>query len=176
MINVVADVDVKGIKIRAKNLNVLSNYFDDMHMRFAKGAALVHRKSVFEILIRILRLCNVDTGRLRGSFTPFMDVHGFNGYDAFMKQPSLDGDLPGKFSDRAVQEGRSLGDFVDALLSTTISTNVVYASLVDQRSHFLVKALAWGDDRYNENFQAYFEAAYKAGWIPDVDPNKTTEQ
>lgn len=172
MINVQMDIDLHGIHLRTKSLEVIERYFDDMHMAFAQGCALVHRKSVFEILIRVIQLCNVQTGRLRGSFTPFMDAHGFRGYDAFMQLPSLDGDTDhGQFNERAVNEGRSLGNFIDSILSTTISTNVVYAPLVDQRSNFLVKALAWGDERYNANFQSFFDAAYRAGWIPTVNPN-----
>lgn len=150
-------------------------------MAFVNGAAIVHRKTVFQILTRIIRLCNVDTGRLRGSFTPLMDKWGFKGFEPFMKNPPMEGATspkkPGKgYSEKEVNIGKTLGQFIDALLNTTISSNVVYASDVNAKSQFLTKALVWGDTQYNKNFQNYFEAAARMGYIPAQNPNEQGAQ
>lgn len=175
MIQVKIVAEFRGIQIPNPQLATLAKYFDAEHQAFVKGAAIVHRKTVFQVLTRIIRLCNVDTGRLRGSFTPLMDKWGFKGYEAFMKQPPIEGAakaVKGKgYSEAEVQKGKVLGQFVDAVLNTTITSNVVYASDVNFKSQFLTKALIWGDNQYKRNFEKYFEVAAKRGWIPEQNPN-----
>jgi predicted aminopeptidase len=158
---------------------VLGKYFDDEHDAFVKAAAIVHRKTVFQILTRIIKLCNVDTGRLRASFTPIMDRYGWKGFEPYMQAPPIEGGKklhPKGYSEEAVSAGKIQGQFIDAVLNTTISSNVVYASDVDWHSQFLTKALVWGDTQYNKNFQNFFEAAAKKGWIPEQDPNAQDEE
>lgn len=175
MIKVEVVAEFRGVRIPEPTAAILAKYFDDEHKAFVKGASIVHRKSVFQILTRIIRLCNVDTGRLRGSFTPLMDKWGFKGFQAYMKMPALQGVPPkqkGKgYSEAEVQKGKVLGQFIDDLFSTTISSNVVYASDVNAKSQFLTKALVWGDAQYKKNFENYIEAAAKRGWIPEQNQN-----
>lgn len=179
MINVEVVAEFRGVTIPNPELSTLAKYFDAEHAEFVKGAAIVHRKTVFQILTRIIRLCNVDTGRLRGSFTPLMDKWGFKGFEAYMRQPPLEGaPRVGKgqgFSEAEVQKGKALGQFVDAVLNTTITSNVAYASDVNAKSQFLTKALVWGDHQYKKNFQAYIQQAAKKGWIPPQNLNQPGE-
>lgn len=177
--------EFRGITFNKPTLSMLAKYFDDEHDAFVKGCTIVHRKSVFQVLTRIIRLCNVDTGRLRGSFTPLMDKYGYKGFAPFINMQPMESTATLKqskdtktakgFSQAAVDEGKALGDFIDAVLNTTIATNVVYASDVNSRSQFLSKALAWGDVQYNKNFENFFKQAEKKGWIPEQDPNDEGE-
>lgn len=179
MIKVQVVAEFRGVEIPNPLLSTLAKYFDQEHEAFVKGAAIVHRKTVFQILTRIIRLCNVDTGRLRGSFTPLMDKWGFKGYESYMKQPPIEGTpkvAKGKgYSEAEVNKGKILGQFVDALLNTTITSNVAYASDVNFKSYFLTKALIWGDNQYKRNFEAYLKAAAQKGWIPPQDLNAPEE-
>lgn len=164
--------EFRGVKLPVRDLGILAKYFDEEHKAFTAAAGVVHRKSVFQILTRIIRLCNVDTGRLRGSFTTLMDKWGWKGFEPYMRMAPLDGGhAPENYSDKAAQEGKNQGEFIDALLDTTISSNVVYASEVDAKSQFLTRALVWGDDRYKKNFENFFEAAARQGWIPPQSLN-----
>lgn len=179
MIEVQVVAEFRGVYMPNPQMDTLAKYFDAEHDAFVKGAAIVHRKTVFQILTRIIRLCNVDTGRLRGSFTPLMDKWGFKGFEAYMKQPPIDGTPPktkGKgYSETEVQKGKVLGQFVDAVLNTTITSNVVYATEVNAKSQFLMKSLAWGDNQYKRNFEAFFKSAEKKGWIPPQNLNAPEE-
>jgi len=169
--------EFRGVTLPQANLKLLAKYFDDEHDAFNKAAAIIHRKTVFQILTRIIRLCNVDTGRLRASFTPLMDKWGWKGFEPYMRMTPMDGGhAPENFSDRAVQEGKNEGQFIDALLDTTISSNVVYASDVNGKSQFLTRALVWGDDKYKKNFEDFFNAAVAQGWIILPDPNQGAAQ
>jgi hypothetical protein len=179
MIRIETVAEFRGVSIPNPQLATMAKYFDAEHDAFVKGAALVHRKTVFQILTRIIRLCNVDTGRLRGSFTPLMDKWGFKGYEAYMKQAPIIGAPPktkGKgYSETEVNKGKVLGQFIDAVLNTTITSNVAYASDVNFKSYFLSAALIWGDNQYKRNFENYFKAAAKRGWIPEQNPNEEGE-
>jgi len=187
MIRIETVAEFRGVSIPNPQLATMAKYFDQEHEAFVKGAALVHRKTVFQVLTRIIRLCNVDTGRLRGSFTPLMDKWGFKGYEAYMKQPPLAGTTKkaqkrgyasgqgGGYSEAEVNKGKVLGQFIDAVLNTTITSNVAYASDVNFKSYFLSAALIWGDNQYKRNFENYFKAAAKRGWIPEQNPNEEGE-
>ncbi len=178
MIYVAADMELRGVKLKDAQLELIAKFFDAEHEAFIKMATVVHRKSVFQILIRIIRLCNVETGRLRASFTPLMDKYGWTSYVKYMQAAQLEGGdttrLP--HNEAALREGKSLGTFVDAILNTTIGSNVVYAEAVNARSQFLIKALIWGDKQYGQNFNGMFEAAYKKGWIQAEDLAQVREE
>ena len=150
---------IGGISLDVDVLERLAAYIEDMGVQFEQKVAIVHRKTVYQILIRILRLCPVDTGRLRGSWCSFMRANGFTGFEKFLTQPALGGaerktpktePEPTHFS-----EGEALGSFVDAFLNTSISSNVVYASIVNDRQGYLTQALVWGDNRYKRNMELF---------------------
>ncbi len=166
-----------GMILKNTTMEAVAKYFDGQHVRFVKGVSMVHRKSVFQILIRLMKLCPVDTGRLRGSWTPYMDDHGFGGYVAFIDSPS---EAPATrktpkqgFSLSEYQKGKTQGDWLEQALDTTIGSNVAYAPYVEEKTNFLSKLLVWADMQYNNNMERFFDAAARQGWIPEVDPNQT---
>ena len=163
MLTLSADCEIGGIKLSEDVTERLASYMEDMGVKFAEQVGIVHRRSVFQILIRILRLCPVDTGRLRGSWTTMMDAFGSNTYTKYKDSPSIGGGEPPKtpgkgFSDLAFNQGKSAGEFVDDYLRTTVGTNVVYADVVNSRNGYLTKGLVWGDTRYTANMEAFLEA------------------
>ncbi len=178
MISLQMTAELRGVQISEGNRAVIDKYFDLEHEQFIKACAVVHRKSVFQILTRLIRLCNVLTGRLRGSWLPFMQRYGYQGANSFLSSRPLDGggQKGSDFSEAAVHEGMNQGDFIDDVLNTTIISNVVYAEAVNNRSNFVGKALAWGDTKYNDNFRRFFEVAEKKGWIEVPDINAPADE
>ncbi len=172
-----ADFVVEGeVSLPDSSLKQMAEYMEHGSEKFRQGVLNVHRKSVFQGLIKLLKLCPVDTGRLRGSWTPFMDAHGFQGYQPFIDQPSELGDTRKSkkkgFSAADYRAGKAQGSWSDAgPLSTTITTNVVYAGVIDARLGLLTRLLAWMDGQYSRNFERFFEASKKAGWIVEQNPN-----
>lgn len=165
--------EISGIKLEGDVIERLAVYLEEMKVDFLVKAGMVHRKTIFQILTRLLRLCPVDTGRLRGSWTPFMDVHGFNAYQKYLPTPSILGSLKHAFTrsfGKEVEEGKSLGSFVDAYLNTTITSNVVYAAKQNEINGYLTAALIWGDNRYKKNMEAFLMATARAEAV--VDPIK----
>ena len=156
------DATIAGIKLEGDILERLAVYFEEMGVAFGQKINIVHRKTVFQILIRIMRLCPVDTGRLRGSFTTFMDAHSNNSYFSYAELPSVgaeDRKSPRKgFDYGEFETGRRLGEFVDSYLNTSIGTNVVYAPYIDARTGFVTKGLIWGDAQYRKNMEAFLNA------------------
>lgn len=168
------DMKLGDIKLKNTSLEFLAKWFDEQHEEFVKKAVLVHRKTVFEILIKIIKTCPVDTGRLRGSFLPFLDKYGMGARAAKVLQDNSSAAYPREtpkagFDQQAVEEGKTLGEFIDDALATTIATNVNYAMPAEKRTGFLGRALIWGQRRYNDNFERFFEAAAKQGMIPPED-------
>lgn len=168
MIKITTDLELYEAKMPNAKLDRMAKFFDDEHKAFVKNSIIVHRRTVFEILVRLIRLCNVDTGRLRGSWTPMMDQAGYTAYQQFLALPPMEGSKAGgvKLDEAAVGQGRALGFFVDHALDTTVGSNVVYGPDVNARSSFLTKALIWGENRYRQNFDRFFETAERKGWIP----------
>ncbi len=173
MIEIQMTAELRGVQISEGNRAVIDAYFDLEHEQFIKACSVVHRKSVFQILTMVIRLCNVLTGRLRGSWLPFMQRYGYNKAYGFLNSRPIGGggQKGSEYSEKAVHEGMDQGEFIDDVLRTTIISNVVYAEAVNDRSNFLGKALAWGDSKYNANFRNFFEQAYAKGWIvvPDIN-------
>ena len=157
------DARIAGIDLDSDILERLAAYMEDQGVQFAQKAGVVHRKSVFQILTRVLRLCPVDTGRLRGSWTTFMVARGFTGFEKFMQQPSILGSdrvTPKRgFNSEEVSIGQRQGSFVDAYLNTFINSNVVYASTVNERQGYLTNALMWGDTKYKTNMEKFLLAS-----------------
>ncbi len=175
-ISIAYDMKLGDIQLTTDNLSFLAKWFDEQHEEFAKKSILVHRKTVFEILIKIIKECPVDTGRLRGSFLPFIDKYGVGGRATKIMQDNSSAAYPRKspkagFDQVQVQQGKTLGAFIDEALATTIASNVNYAMTAEARTGFLARALIWGRRRYNDNFERFFKAAAKQGMIPpDDDP------
>jgi len=168
--------DLKAGKMELKNttLDKIAKYFDSEHIEFSKKAILVHRRSVFEILTYLIKLCPVDTGRLRASWTPYLDRYGQSKrYSRIMDRPPISG--PTRKSERkgldqkAIAEGKGLGVMIDEALATTVGTNVNYAQDAETRSGFILRTLTWGARRYELNFKNFFAAAIKQGMIPPDD-------
>lgn len=169
-----------SVSLSGKNLEAMAQYFDQQHLTFVQKAILVHRKIVFMVLRYLIRICPVDTGRLRGSFTPFFDKYSNSSYSKWLADSSMapsDRKTPKKgFSQTSVQEGKNEGEFVDSDMETTIMSNVFYAGYADNTTNYLAKTLVYGDNVYNKTFGQFLDAAATAGWIPDVDPNSEDEQ
>lgn len=175
-IKIATDMKLGQIEIKNAKLEFMAKWFDDQHEEFIQKAILVHRSAVFRILRKIIKTCPVDTGRLRGSFLPFLDKHGVGGSATKIIQDDTEANYPrdtpkGEFSQASVQEGRQLGEFIDDVLSTFIATNVNYAMQAEKRTGFVGRALVWGQKRYNKAFDDFFDAAYRQGMIPEkYDP------
>ena len=169
------ELRTQNIVIKEKTVNLIAKYFDDMHKDFQKGVVLVHRKSVFQILTRLIRICPVDSGRLRGSWTPFLDKYGNGNYQKFLQaRPLLTGSrkTAGKgFDQTAYKDGKSMGFYIDELLSTLIGTNVKYAEYVEAKLNFLAQTVVWGEKRYNDNMTNFLDQAVKKEMIPEVNAN-----
>lgn len=168
------DAYISGVKLEGDVIERLAAYVEDMGVDFARKVNIVHRKSVFQILVYIMRLCPVDTGRLRGSFTTFMDKYGYTAFNNYAQQPAIGGadkDYTKKgFSILEFNKGKEAGEFIDAYLSTSIGTNVVYAGKVNNDNGFLTKALIWGDKRYRSNMEKFLLATSQAEVVTDPIP------
>lgn len=180
-ITIANDMQLGTLKLTDARLEFMAKWFDNQHEEFIKKAMLVHRRTVFEVLIKIIKLCPVDTGRLRGSYLPYLLDRGQGGRASKIMQQKSGNEAQEpsetEFDPQEVQEGIRLGQYVDDAMSTTIATNVIYAMPVEKRVGFLMKALVWGQRRYNDNFDRFFDAAKRQGMIPDdddetVDPSK----
>jgi len=171
MITVATDIEIDGVLYKDAPPEKLADAIEDMGEEFVEKAELVHRKSVFEILLELIRLTPVDSGRLRGSWTAFFAKHGAED----MYQNSLERPAPGqattktKFSPKAFAEGQADGEFIDQPFDTTIASNVVYSKYVERRLKFVLKALAKGQTWYKENFRNFYKAIGREHGIPDVD-------
>jgi hypothetical protein len=168
------------ITLNTNTLETVTKYFDTMHADFVDKAQLVHRKSLFQILRYLIRICPVDTGRLRGSFTPFMDKYGDTTYNKWMADASMapsQRKTPKKgFNQEAVADGKAQGQFIDQPMDTTIVTNVSYAEDADKKSGYISRLMAYADNQYNKNFSNFLEAAAKKGLIPAVDPSAESDE
>lgn len=158
------EATISGFTLRGDVTERLAVYMEDMGVKFTQTVGIVHTRTVFQILVRLLRLCPVDTGRLRGSWTTFMEAMSFGGYQKYLQQPSLssgtakDEEVKKGFSELEVSRGRELGAFVNDFLNTSISSNVVYAAAMNERYGYLNAALIWGDARYQANMEAFLKA------------------
>lgn len=171
------EATISGITLSGNAIERLAQYMEQMGLDFIEKVGLVHRKSVFQILIRILRLCPVETGRLRGSWTPFMESNGFSSYLKYMNLPSINpgahkkaSEVREAYNDELAAEGRALGEFVDAFLNTSVSSNVVYASIVNEKQGYLTAALIWGDNQYQRNMELLLEATAREEAVTDPIP------
>jgi hypothetical protein len=169
-----------NIVLNDTTLEKVAQYFDEQHVEFVEKTQLVHRKIVFKILNFLIRICPVDTGRLRGSFTPLFDKYGNSSFARWIADSSM-APYPRKtpkkgFNPEAVQEGKDEGQFIDQPLDTTIMTNVAYAADVDATTGYIARMLVYGNEIYNSVFVNFLEAAAKQGMIPAVDPNAEDDQ
>lgn len=175
-----ASMTTEEAALKDDTLELMAQYLEHGGERFAKAALKVHRKTVFEILIQLLRYCPVLTGRLRGSWTPFLDRWGKqSSYARFLNDKSLVESAPKTvlgtvkakidklLSLDAVSQGKAQGFFADQGMITTIGTNVVYAAKVNAQSRYFTRAAISANFIINANFEQFLEAARKAGWVPD---------
>jgi hypothetical protein len=166
-------------ELKDDTLRQMVKYMDGQHVEFEKAALKVHRKTVFEILIQLLRYTPVDTGRLRGSWTPYLDRWGKQAsYRRFLSDKTLVRSRPKSALGRAaaavrrvlkldsISEGKREGFFRESALITTVGTNVEYAVKVNAQSHYLELAAQDAMRLINKNFENFITAARKAGWIP----------
>ena len=158
------EATISGITLEGNVTERLAVYMEDMGVQFTQTVGVIHVRTVFQILIRLLRLCPVDTGRLRGSWTTFMEALNFGGFQKWIQTPSLaggvlrEGEKRKGFSDLEFKKGQALGAYVNDFLNTTISSNVVYAGAMDARYGYLTQALIWGDSKYTANMEAFLKA------------------
>ncbi len=186
MIKVQASLIARDVTLRNATMGEIAKWFDGQHVKFERAALMVHRKTVFEILIYLIRLTPVVTGRLRGSWTPFLDKYGKQSFYArYLNDRSLAGGRPktiggqvmatlgGVLGMSAVAQGKRLGFFMDNALLTTVGSNVVYGAKVDESSHYMTKTAAQAQLLINQNFENFVEASTKSGWIPDLKDDPT---
>lgn len=180
MISITATMQTATAELKDDTLKQMVKYMDEQHIEFERGALLVHRKTVFEILIQMIRITPVVSGRLRGSWTPYMDRWGKqSAYARYLNDTTLVRSKPrtlagqlGRAFRRAlntgneISQGKAQGFFMDNGLLTTVGTNVVYASKVNDSSHYFDQGARAAEEILQENMQNYLEAARKAGWIP----------
>lgn len=179
MLTITATMTTATAELKDDTLEAMVKYMDSAHIEFEQGALKVHRKTVFEILIHFLRITPVVTGRLRGSWTPYLDRWGKqSAYSRYLNDTSLVRSKPktlggqlGRAFRRAlgtdeISEGKRQGFFQDSGLLTTVGTNVVYAASANEKSHYFDQGAAAAETILNQNMHNYIEAARKAGWIP----------
>lgn len=182
MLTITATMKTETVELKDDTLAQMVKYMDAQHIEFEKGALKVHRKTVFEILIHMLRTTPVLTGRLRGSWTPFLDRWGKqSAYARYLNDKSLVRSKPESLAGRltqslsrlagtdAVSQGKEQGFFQDAGLITTVGTNVAYAEKVNESSHYFTQGAQAAAQILNANTEQYLIAARKAGWIPPAD-------
>lgn len=187
MIEMKLDLDLHTVHLRNATMERIVALFDGFHDQFARAAILVHRKTVFSILIYMIRLCPVVTGRLRGSWTPFLDKYGKQtAYARYLNEKALSSGVPksvvGRFLQKlgglvgltAVNEGKSQGYYADAPFITTVGTNVVYAAKVNENSAYFDRTVSMAQLLIQQNFDDFIEKALDAGWIPPLDDEPIT--
>lgn len=181
-VTITATLTTKDVTLKDATMKDVVKWFDKQHEQFALAAMKVHRKTVFEILIYLLRVCPVLTGRLRGSWTPYLDRYGKQAsYSRFLSDKSLVRSAPktalGTFKAKikevlsldAVSKGKAEGSFTESGMLTTVSSNVVYAAKVNESSHYFDRTSETANSIINANFENFLAAARKEGWIPPAD-------
>ena len=112
------EATISGITLEGNVTERLAVYMEDMGVQFTQTVGVIHVRTVFQILIRLLRLCPVDTGRLRGSWTTFMEALNFGGFQKWIQTPSLaggvlrEGEKRTGFSDLECKKGQALGAYI----------------------------------------------------------------
>lgn len=190
MIDIHATMQIEHITLNDDTMNKMVKFMDGAHTEFTKAAIKVHRKIVFSILIYLIRICPVLTGRLRGSWTPFLDKYQKQAfYGRYLNDASLvrskpktllghaSQSLKGFLGLSAVDQGKKDGYFADGPLITTVGSNVVYAAKVNDASHYLDVTVAMSEPFIDQTFKDFIEASEKAGWIPtDLGDDPVTEK
>jgi len=179
MISITATMTTGTAELHDNTLKEMVKWMDGQHVEFERAAVKVHRKTIFEILIQLLRFTPVLTGRLRGSWTPYMDRYNKqSAYMRFLNDASLVRSKPKTVSGKLraavqgilgmdqVSKGKREGFFREAPFITTIGSNVVYASAANKKSRFLDLTIADAARIINANFEQFLAATKKAGWIP----------
>jgi hypothetical protein len=179
MIAITATMTTHNAELKDDTLQAMVKYFDGAHVEFEKAALKVHRKTVFEILITLIRFTPVLTGRLRGSWTPYLDRFGKqSSYARYLNDKSLVRNRPTSALAKGaaaikkvlgideVSQGKSQGFFMDSGLVTTVGSNVEYAAKINAQSHYLDRATEDANRIINANFEQFLKAAREAGWIP----------
>lgn len=190
MIAIHATMQVEQLTLNDDTMNKMVKFMDGAHTQFTKAAIKVHRKIVFSVLIYLMRVCPVLTGRLRGSWTPFLDKYQKQSFYArYLSDKSLVRSRPktlighasqaaaALFGRTAVDQGKAEGYFADGPLITTVGSNVVYAGKVNDASHYLDVTVAMAQPFIDQTFKDFIEAAENAGWIPtDLSDDPVTEK
>jgi len=179
MFTITATMQTETVTLKDDTLKQMVKYMDAQHLEFSKAALKVRRKSIFEILIQLIRFTPVDTGRLRGSWTPYLDRWGKQAsYARFLSDKSLAKSKPKTLMGRAkaaaqkllnldqVSAGKREGFFTEGEGVTTIGTNVAYAYAVNQQSQYFDLASINANRILNKNAEEFLKAAAAAGWIP----------
>lgn len=164
-ISVKANVVMSGIGLKTGHLAILADRIEKMGDDWAKKALIVHRKSVLQILVKLIRFTPVDTGRLRGSWTPYFKEMGQSGmFMPYIGNPAPQQETtPVQFSSEAFREGQTEGFWKENGMVTTIGSNLIYAGTVEKAVHMVQKSLAWGRKQYRQNFERFFLATAKKG-------------
>ena len=170
MISFAATIQLAGKARKLTGKDDWGKAFEQLSEEWELKAQVVHRKSVFQMLRQLIFYTPVDTGRLRGSWTPIFDKYGAGKvYDAVMALRA-----PGQGTTKpepkrsAINAGKKEGFFVDRPFMTIVGTNVKYASYVEQKLGFVAKARAVGEGIYRRNFEAFFkQVKANGGFIPE---------
>lgn len=102
--------------------------YDTMPEKMQRLAEKLHRGCVFQCLEALTSWMRVDTGRMRASFWPIMEKHGFTQFQR-STMPSRNPEISS-----AEAEGRGLGTFSDSPLNTIVRSNVKYIPALDMRT------------------------------------------
>ena len=144
----------------------------------ASKIVLILRKTVFQVLIYALKICNVDTGRLRGGFTPYMKKWGETEFEGFMTAPAEGGETrktKGKgYSPDQAEAGAAESSYIDSDTAVTIMNNVKYAGYVDAKTGLVGRILARAELLLNKNITNYLAALDKGG-VPEVPPGSNPD-
>ncbi len=169
MISITLNATAFGITLKDANTSKLGKLMTHGEEKFVKQALVVHLKSVFQILTNVIRFTSVDTGRLRGSWTPFFAKYGADRfYKKVMNQAAPGQETDPALNDADIDAGAALGEFEDRDFTTVIGTNVEYAEHVEKKTRAIAKAMYLGAEIYRKNFGMFFRGIEKIADIPDV--------
>lgn len=184
MIEITATMTTQTVELKDNTLRAMVKYMDGMHLQFERGIIKLHRKTVFEILILLIRYTPVLTGRLRGSWTPYLDRYGKQAaYAKYLNDKSLVIYKKASTAKRLVMAvkkrlgldeitaGKLEGFFTESALVTTVGSNVAYAASVNAQSKYFDRASQAATFIINDNYEQYIKAAQKEGWIPTDYPD-----
>jgi len=152
--------------------------FSNLGFLFNAYYPKMFRDCVLETHRYLIRTTPIDTGRLRGGWTAYLDKYQADYAMAFM-DTSLIETKSSILSSAAIQEGKALSQVAESGQDVTLTNNVDYGGYVEfgtsrmQGRHFTVRAMYKGEHVIANAFDKWFKECNSAGAL--VEPKKVEE-